>query len=224
MPDRHERGLVRRPRRHRRWHVVRGVLALCAPPGIDTRQRHADGLAGLGLEHPVLAGALHIRQHALAQRLRVLATAARVERSDFRADLLRFFLSVISRAHHARARSSGRVTARPYTRAVRACSFCGAGEDSRRFLVGAGSSDARLCDQCLCEYANQAAFVQGLEPPRGVARLGVEAPKHWPLERQLRRINWLQRTGQLSITKRIANAIAQRIGRYERKQERKGSP
>jgi hypothetical protein len=107
---------------------------------------------------------------------------------------------------------------------VTACSFCGAGEDSRRFLVQARSSDARLCDHCLCEYASKAAFAQGLEPPRGLARLGVEPPKQWPLERQLRRINWLQRTGQLSITKRLASVIAQRIAKYERKQEASASP
>jgi hypothetical protein len=68
------------------------------------------------------------------------------------------------------------------------------------------------------------SFARGVEPPRGLARLGVSAPKMWPLERQLRRINYLQRSGQLNVTKRIARAIERGFARVERKRERPASP
>ena len=106
-----------------------------------------------------------------------------------------------------------------------ACTFCGASEDSRRFLVE-GRSSGRLCDRCLCELAKATAFVQGLEPPRGLARLGVELPKMWPFERQLRRINYLQRSGQLNVPRLIARTIERGFARFEkqRKPARPASP
>jgi hypothetical protein len=60
-------------------------------------------------------------------------------------------------------------------------------------------------------------FRQGRELPPGLARLGVESPKMWPLERQLRRIKYLHESGQLNVPKRIAGVIARGLARFEKK-------
>lgn len=45
----------------------------------------------------------------------------------------------------------------------------------------------------------------------------------WPLERQLRRINYLQRSGALNVPKRLAGAIARGLARFEKKREQPAS-
>jgi hypothetical protein len=88
------------------------------------------------------------------------------------------------------------------------CASCGEDEAKRRFIVQGPRADARICDVCLCMYVAHDAHERGLPPPAGLAKLGVQRPyAEWPLERSLRRFNFVYGRARARLAARLRGAL-----------------
>lgn len=84
-------------------------------------------------------------------------------------------------------------------------------EGNRRFIVEGARANARICDACLCMYAAHVAHERGLEPPVGIARLGMpRAYAEWPLERSLRRFNVVYGRARAGLAARLRRVLGGR--------------
>jgi hypothetical protein len=89
-----------------------------------------------------------------------------------------------------------------------ACTYCGEDEAKRRFIVQGKAANARICDACLCMYAAHVAHERGLPRPPGLAKLGVQRPyAEWPLERSLRRFNFVYWRTRADLAKRLRGVL-----------------
>jgi hypothetical protein len=94
------------------------------------------------------------------------------------------------------------------------CTYCGEREDRRRFIVQGTRANTRICDACLCTYAAHVAHERGLPPPPGIAKLGAPRPyAEWPLERSLRRFNFVYGRARAGLTARIRGAVQKAVAR-----------
>lgn len=94
------------------------------------------------------------------------------------------------------------------------CAYCGEDERKRRFIVEGSRPNARICDACLCMYAAHVAHVRGLTPPTGLAKLGAARPyAEWPVERSLRRFNFVYGRARAQLAARVRGAVAKATSR-----------